>query len=191
MISSSQLSVGIIIKLNSKLYKVESAVKISILKGTPFIKTKLKELINDSVREKNFKLDQKIEDVKLEEHMVEYLYSEGKEHVFLDVFNFDQVRIKEEILKKAISFLKEGIQLKGFFYDNKVYFVELPQFLELMVVKIEENDKSKKEEIKQTDSSNVKKAVLETGAIILVPLFIEVGDVIKIDVPLNEYIQRV
>jgi len=96
----------------------------------------------------------------------------------------EHVLISAKILKNAINYLKEGIQLKAMFYGNSIFTIELPQFLELMIVKVEKMDEKK-------GSSATKKAILETGAEITVPLFVEMGDIIKIDTHTNEYIQRV
>lgn len=185
MITSNNIVPGMTISLDGKVYRVESSVKVSMTKGSPFIKTKLKDLITEQQTEKNFKLDQTIEEVFLEEHFLEYLYPEGKNFLFLDIGNLEQVVVLAKILGDKINYLKEGVQLKAMFYGNSVFSVELPQFLELMVIKTE--SASKKVKV----SNNTKKATLETGAIVDVPLFIEVGDIIKIDTFENEYIQRV
>ena len=184
MAVSNQISPGMTIKVGNKVYRVESSVKVTVTKGTPFIKTKLRDLKTDVITEKNFKLDQAIEEVALVEHQLEYLYPEDKKYIFLDIGNLDHVIIGVDVLSDAINYLKEGVQLKAMFYGDTVFSVELPQFLELMVVKTKDNDE-------KNASSNTKQAILETGAKIKVPLFIEVGDVIKVDVQTNEYIQRI
>ncbi len=185
MTTSNQISPGMTIKIGKKVYRVESSVKVTVTKGTPFVKTKLRDLMNDEVIEKNFKLDQAIEEVSLVEHPLEYLYPEGKDYLFLDIGNLEQVLVSTAVLGDAINYLKEGIQLKAMFYGDSVFSVELPQFLELMVVK------TQGDESKLTMSNGTKTAVLETGAKVDVPLFIEIGDIIKVDVHENEYIQRV
>jgi len=185
MTTSNQISPGMTIKVGKDVYRVESSIKVTVTKGTPFIKTKLRDLKTDEIIEKNFKLDHSIEEVSLVEHKIEYLYPEDKEYIFLDIGNLDQVKIGADVLSDSIHYLKEGVQLKSMFYGDTVFSVELPQFLELMVVKTKDNEE------KAGASSNTKQAILETGAKIQVPLFIEVGDVIKVDVQTNEYIQRI
>jgi elongation factor P len=130
-------------------------------------------------------LDQEIKEVSLEERELEYLYPEGKGYLFLDVDNLEQVLIPSSILIDKINFLKEGIIVKAMFYGESVFSIELPIFLELMVVKTEPVSE------KVSVSNSLKKAILETGAEVEVPLFIETGDIIKIDTQINEYIQRV
>lgn len=182
---TTQIHPGMTIQLDGKIFRVESTVKVSPPKGNPFLKTKLRDLVSDALIEKNFKPDQSIEEVALIEHDLEYLYPEGKVYVFLDVETLDQIRIQSEVLKDAIDYLKEGTQLKAIFYGETVFSVELPQFLELMVVKTEANEGA------QAQSNTTKLAVLETGAKIQVPLFIETGDIVKVDTQENQYIQRV
>jgi elongation factor P len=185
MITSNQITPGMTLKVEGKIYRVDSSVKVTVAKGTPFIKTKLRDLISDAVTEKNFKLNQEVEEVSLVEHTLEFLYPEGKEFLFLDVGDLEQVKISPRILGDKINLLKEGAQIKAMFYGDSIFSIELPQFLELMVIKIEHKD------AKVKGGSAIKLAVLETGAKVEVPAFIEVGDVIKIDSHTNEYVQRV
>ncbi len=185
MTKNGQISPGMTINIEGKIFRVESCVKVAVTKGTPFIKTKLRDLMTDNVIEKNFKSDQIVKEVSLVEHQLEYLYPEGKNYLFIDISNLEQVLVPSKILGNAVHYLKEGIQVKALFYDETIFSIELPQFLELMIVKTEgDNEK--------IQMSNVtKQAILETGAKIEVPPFVEVGDVIKVDVHKNEYIQRV
>lgn len=172
------------LSLNNKLYRVESCVKVTVPKGTPFIKTKLRDLVSQDLVEKNFKLNQPITDVSLVERKLEYLYMEGKDYLFLDIGNLDQVLIPSTIIGNKVSYLKEGVDLKAAFYGTTVFSVELPQFLELLVVKTEQGDA-------KSIAAGTKLAMLETGAKIEVPPFIEAGDIIKVDTKTDEYIQRV
>lgn len=182
--TSNQLTPGMTIAIGNNLYKVESSIKVTLPKGTPFIKTKLKDINTHETIEKNFKLNQPVKNVSLIERKLEFLYPEGDEFLFLDVVDLDQVAIPRAIVGDKINFLKEGVELKALFYGDTIFSVELPQFLELMVSKIENDIKKKK-------SNEDRVAVLETGAKIVVPPFIEVGDIIKVDTKQEEYIQRV
>ena len=182
---SNQIAPGMTISVDDKIYRVESAVKVSVTKGVPFIKTKLKSLTSDKVIEKNFKLDQAVEEVSLVERELEYLYMEGKEYLFLDINNLEQVLVDPEIITDKINFLKEGIEVKAIFYGNSIFSIELPQFLELMVSKTQASESP----IHVANATKI--AILESGAKIEVPLFIESGDIIKVDTQTGEYIQRV
>ena len=181
MTTANQITPGMTLNLDGKIYRVESSVKVTVAKGTPFIKTKLRNLIDDSVVEKNFKPDQSIQEVSLIERSLEFLYPEGKEYLFLDIGNLEQVLVPSQVLSDKVHYLKEGIGVKAMFYGESIFGVELPQFLEIMVVKTET----------PAPGATTKNAVLETGAKLAVPLFIESGDVIKVDTTTNEYIQRV
>lgn len=169
------------ISLNGHLYRVESCVRVSVPKGTPFIKAKLRDIESNGLVERNFKPDQNIKDVALAERRLEFLYPEGKDYLFLDIGNLNQVLVPGGIVGPQVNYLKEGVDIKAAFYGDTIFSIELPQFLELMVGKIEGDS-----------SPNANKtAFLETGARIDVPPFVEVGDIIKVDTKTHEYIQRV
>lgn len=185
MSTTHQLTPGMTISLDGNIYRVESCVKVTVAKGTPFVKAKLKNLITDETIEKNFKVGQSIHEVSLAERKLEYLYLEGKDYLFLDVGNLEQVLIPAAIIGDKVNFLKEGIDIKAMSYGESIFSVELPQFLELMVVKTESGEGA------SPLSNGTKKAVLETGATIFVPLFVEAGDIVKVDTHTTEYIQRV
>lgn len=185
MISSNQLSPGMTILVDDKIYRVESVVKVTVTKGSPFIKAKIRELVTDELVEKNFKPNQEVENVSLLEKRLEFLYPEGNDYLFLDLDSLDQVLIGGKVIGDKVNFLKEGIEIKSAFYGEKIFSVELPQFLELMVVKTENSD------LPAHIANATKIAFLETGAKIEAPLFIESGDVVKVDTHSNEYIQRV
>lgn len=185
MTTSNQLAPGMTLSLDGKIYRVDSCVKVTVAKGVPFIKTKLKNLVSDEVIERNFKLNQPIQDVALTERSLEYLYLEGKDYLFLDVGSLDQVLVSSQVIGDKVNFLKEGIELKAMFYGDSIFSVELPQFLELIVVKTEESQSA------AHVANATKLAILETGAKVEVPMFIEAGDIIKVDTQTNEYVQRV
>ena len=122
--------------------------------------------------------------MRLAEKKLEYLYPEAKAHLFLDIDSLDQVLVAQNVIEDKVQFLKEGIQIKAMFYGDQIFSVELPQFLEIMVAKVDDIDQ-------KNFSGTTKFATLETGAKVEVPLFIESGDVIKVDTISVEYVQRV
>lgn len=185
MAGTKQIAPGMTISIGQKLYRVESCVKVSVPKGAPFLKAKLRDLSSGELIEKNFKPDQAVQDVSLMEKKLEYLYLEGKNYLFLDVQSLDQVLVPATIIGDKVNYLKEGVDIKASFHGDSVFSVELPQFLEIMVTKVEAVKNGK------GDRAGVKVALLETGAKIDVPPFIEVGDIIKVDTKTDEYIQRV
>ncbi|MCH9609842.1 MAG: Elongation factor P [Chlamydiales bacterium] len=186
MILSQQVVPGMTLSVSKKFYRVDSSVKVTLAKGQPFFKMKLCDLSTDKSIEKNFKMGQEVEEVSLDERQIEFLYLEGKNYLFLDIGNLEQVFVPSEIIGKQANFLKEGVELMATFYGETVFSVELPQFLELMISKTDSI-----EEGNATAAGATKPAVLETGASVEVPPFIEAGDVIKVDTRTSEYIQRI
>lgn len=184
MVAANQLTPGLVISIGKKMYEVESSVKVTVAKGTPFIKAKLREMENDKIVEKNFKPDQQVQEVTFEEQPLEFLYPENKAFLFLNTNTFDQVLVPQAVIGDKVNFLKEGVDLTASFSGDAVYSVDLPQFLELMIAETEEEDEGPL-------ASETKMAILETGAKIQVPPFIEVGDMVKVDTKTGEFIQRV
>lgn len=182
MTTANQITPGMTLNIDGNIFRVESSVKVTVAKGNPFIKTKLRNLITEEIVERNFKLDQIVQEVSLLERTLEFLYPEGKEYLFLDIGNLENVLVPANVLSEKVHYLKEGIEVKAMFYGDTIFGVELPQFLEIMVVKTEGAP---------SGTSTTKSAVLETGAKVDVPLFIESGDVIKVDTHVGEYVQRV
>jgi len=185
MVASNQLTPGMTVTISGKLYRVDSSVKVTVPKGSPFIKTKLRDLESSQVVEKNFKLNQEIDEVQLQERRLEYLYPEGKQYLFLDIGNLEQVLVPSAIIGSKVNYLKEGIEIKAQMFGTAIFSVQLPQFLELMVVGTDTESAGAR------GSTASKIAQLETGARLEVPPFIEVGDIIKVDTESEEYIQRV
>lgn len=181
MTTANQITPGMTLNMDGKIFRVESSVKVTVAKGTPFVKTKLRNLVTEEVIERNFKLDQIVQEVSLLERALEFLYPEGKEYLFLDIGNLENVLVPANVLAEKVHYLREGIQVKAMFYGDTIFGIELPQYLEIMVVKTEN----------ASGGGTTKKAVLETGAKVDVPLFIEGGDVVKVDTHLGEYVQRV
>src|SRR5579872_4132834 len=107
MLNSNNLAPGVTVSVDGKIYRVESCVKVTVAKGTPFIKTKLRNLVDDSTLEKNFKPDQMVQEVSLIERSLEFLYPEGKEYLFLDVGNLEQVFVPSPVLSDKVHYLKE------------------------------------------------------------------------------------
>lgn len=184
MVQSNNLNPGMTLSLEGHLYRVESAVKVTVPKGTPFIKTKLRDLNSNKVVEKSFKLNLNLKDVTMADRRLEFLYLEGKDYLFLDIGSLEQSLVPASIVADNVNYLKEGVEVKASFFGTTVFSIELPQFLELMVAKVDGKEG-------RGASSGARIAILETGAKIEVPPFIEVGDIIKVDTKTDEYIQRV
>jgi elongation factor P len=103
--ASNQINPGMTISLDGKIYRVESSVKVTVAKGVPFIKTKLKNLVTDEIIEKNFKVDQVVEEVALIERVLEYLYMEGKDYLCLNIEDLEQVLVPASIISDKVNYL--------------------------------------------------------------------------------------
>ena len=184
MILASQLSVGMTISLSGSYYRVESVVKVNVQKTMQLIRAKLRNIVDQEVIEKNFKPTQKLDEVAVAEHKLEFLYPLEGEYVFLDINTLDLVHVDKDIIGESVLFLKEGTEVKSTCCGTAIFSIELPQFLELMVSSIGGVKKT-------AQDGTVRIAKVESGADVEVPLFIEVGDIIKVDTKSKEYIQRV
>ncbi|MCB1113130.1 MAG: elongation factor P [Chlamydiia bacterium] len=182
--TTKPLQAGMTISIGRKLYKVESSVKVTVPKGAPFLKAKLKDVQTGKIIEKNFKPDQPITDVSLQERKLEYLYMEGKDYLFIDIGNLEQVLVPASVIGDRTNYLKEGVDVRASFYGDTIFSVELPQFLELMIADVDTVKGKKKGE-------QIRLGTLETGATMEVPPFIEAGDIVKVDTKTGDYIQRV
>jgi elongation factor P len=182
---TTTLAPGMVISLSNKLYRIESAVKVTPPKGVAFIRTKLRDLTSGQTVERNFKPNQVVEDITLREHRLEFLYTEGDGYLFLDIDTLEKVLVPAAVVGDKASYLKEGVEVVGAFYGEECFAINLPQFLELMVSKAEERKGG------QAVTDRLKSAILETGAAIEVPPFVEVGDIVKVDTSTGEFVQRV
>lgn len=186
MATPTQVTPGMTIAVGKKLYRVESCVRVAVKKGTPFIKTKLRDLSSDEIIEKNFKPSQAIKEVSVSERQLEFLYLEGKDYLFLDIDDLKKIFVSSKVVGENAHYLKEGIQVKATLYGDTVFSLELPMYLELTIVKTEEEEESS-----VPISSVTKSAIVETGAKIEVPSFVAEGDIVKVDTRTGEFIQRI
>lgn len=185
MILAHQLTAGMTISLDEEFYRVESVSKVTVQKTMQLIHARLREVQSGKIIEKNFKTTQKLDEVAIEDHKLEYLYPQDGGHVFLDITTLDLVQVKKDIIGDSVLFLKEGTEVKATCFGTSIFAIELPQFLELMVASIGAPVKSK------SADGAMRKAKLESGAEVDVPPFVDVGDIIKVDTKSKEYIQRV
>lgn len=185
MILAHQLTAGMTITLDNEFYRVESISKVTVQKTMPLIRARLREVQSGKILEKNFKPTQKLEEAAIEDHKLEYLYPQDGSYVFLDITTLDLVKVDKSIIGDSVLFLKEGTEVKATCFGSTIFSIELPQFLEIMVVSIGGALK------KKTADGVLRSAKLESGAEVGVPSFVEVGDIIKVDTKTQEYIQRV
>lgn len=154
-------------------------------KGAAFVRTKYKSLLTGSIREEAFNPSERFPKAHIERKDMQYLYSDGDFYYFMDNETFEQVPLMHDQVEDAIIYLKENDSAEVKFYKGKCFSVEAPNFVQLAVTETEPG-------IKGDTASNVtKKATLETGAVVSVPLFVNEGDIVKVDTRTNEYLSRV
>lgn len=185
MISTSQFKNGIVIILDDQLYILIEFQHVKPGKGPAFVRTKLRNLKDGSVISKTFNAGEKFEEAFIEEKKLQYMYNTGDAYHFMDSETYEDLILSKELLGDHANFLKENIQITGSFYKSKLVDIALPIFVELKVEKAEPGLRG------DTAKSTTKTVRLETGAEVQAPLFINEGDIIKIDTRTGAYIGRV
>ena len=184
-VSTSDFRKGLKIELNGEPFLMVDFQHVKPGKGGAFVRTRLKSLISGNVIDKTFRSGEKVETPDLEERAMQYLYPDGDSFVFMDNETYEQLVINKDAMGNATEFLKENTNVNILFHNQKPIGVELPNFVELEVVKTDPGIKG------DTASGGSKPATLETGAVVQVPLFIKEGDILKIDTRDGSYIERV
>ncbi|MDE0899181.1 MAG: elongation factor P [Longimicrobiales bacterium] len=186
MASTADFRNGMVIEIDGDLWAISYFQHVKPGKGGAFVRTKLKNVLTGAVVEKTYRAGEKVNDVRLERRPVNYSYTDGDLYYFMDAQTFDLIPIAADLLgENQLKFLKENMPCEGLVHDEKVISVELPQFVELLVTETDPGFKG------DTAQGANKPAKLETGATINVPLFVEQGDVLKIDRREEKYLSRV
>ncbi len=185
MIDVNELRKGVTFELDSQLYKVLDYHHNKPGRGAATIRIKARNLRTGATIEKTFGSGERVQDVRLEYHNVQFLYSDGNLYHFMDMQTFEQPAIQKDIIGEAAVFLKEGVEVKLTLFENEPLDVELPTNVDLLVVKSENAVRG------DTATGVTKKVVLETGAEVNTPNFVEEGNVIRVDTRTGEYITRV
>lgn len=185
MISSNDFKTGLTLELDGQLYTIVDFQHVKPGKGSPFVRTKLKNIKTGYTVEKTFNAGEKLNRAHIERMEMQYLYSTGSEYVFMDKNTYEQHHFNAEVLGDAAKYLKEGMNISVQSHEGAFFGVEVPNFVELKVVATEPGFKGDRV------SGATKPATLETGAVIQVPLFVEIGDVIQVDTRTHQYLKRV
>ncbi len=155
-------------------------------KGGAFVRSKLKNVRTGAVTDKTWTAGERVNEIRLERRPVQYSYSDGQFYHFMDMESYDDIPLNGELLgDDQLKYLKEGMECQGLVHDGKVILMELPFFVELEIVETEPGLRG------DTASGGTKPAKLETGAVVQVPLFVEQGDVVKVDRREDKYLTRV
>jgi len=185
MISSNDFKTGLTIVVDTNLWQIVEFLHVKPGKGAAFVRSKLRNVITGQVLEKTFRAGEKVETAHLERREMQFLYTDGEEYTFMDNHSFDQVGITKAQIGDQVKYLKEQMNAQVMFHDGKVIGVDLPSHVELKVVDTPPAEKG------NTAQGGTKPATLETGAVVNVPFFVEVGTTIRVDTRDNKYLDRV
>ncbi len=185
MVSAGDFRNGLTIEFEGNVYQVIEFQHVKPGKGAAFVRTKLKNIKNGGIVEKTFRPTEKCPQAHIDRADMQYLYNDGDLYHFMDVETYDQIALNTEDVGDALKFVKENEMVKMLSHNGQVFSVEPPLFVELEVTQTEPGFKG------DTSTGATKPAVVETGAQINVPLFVEIGDKIKIDTRTGEYLSRV
>jgi len=185
MISVNDFKTGVTIEIDGQAYQVVDFQHVKPGKGAAFVRAKLKNVKTGGTIEKTFRGGEKVPRAQLDRRDMQYLYNDGESYVFMDNQNYEQLSITTEQIGDGIKWLLENMNIQVLFFQNNIIGIELPNFVELKVVDTEPGIKG------DTATGATKSATLETGATVQVPLFINTGDVLRIDTRTGEYMERV
>lgn len=185
MIDVNDLRKGVIFELDNSLFRVLEYTHHKPGRGNAIIRIKARNLRTGSTIEKTFNSGDRIQDVRLDYHNVQYLYKDGDNFVFMDGETFEQPTIPGELVAESAGFLKEGMEVKITFFQNEPLDIELPTSVDLKVVQADIAVRG------DTATGVTKKVTVETGAQVDVPIFVKEGDTIRVDTRTGEYVTRV
>lgn len=185
MISAGDFKNGVTFELDSQVYRVVDFQHVKPGKGAAFVRTKLKNVITGAALEKTFNPTEKVEEAQIDRKDMQYLYNDGEIYYFMDNDTYEQLPLNKEELGDTLKYLLDNMVVKVLSYKGKVFGVEAPMFVELEVTYTEPGFKG------NTSTGTMKPATLETGYTVNVPLFVEIGDKIRIDTRSGDYMERV
>ena len=185
MITTNDFRTGSAFEMDGQLVTILNVEHIKLARGSAVIKAKLRNILSGSIFEQSFRSGDKFKVVRIEKSEATYLYSDGDHFHFMDTASYEQVALNREMVADVLPFLKEGNPVSILRYVDQVIGVELPITVELAVAETEPGARG------DTVSGVTKPAVLETGATVQVPIFVNQGDVLKIDTRSGTYMERV
>ena len=184
MISSNDFRTGTSIELDGSVWRVIEFLHVKPGKGSAFVRTKLKNAQTGSTVEKTFRAGETVPQAVLEKNTMQHTYKEGDQYVFMDMETYEESRLNEEQIGDRVKYLKEEMEVTVLMWNDKVLEVELPNSVSLEVTQTDPGVKG------DTATGGTKPATVETGAQVMVPLFISQGEIIKIDTRNDTYLGR-
>ena len=182
---AGDLRKGNVFELDNQVFRVVDFQHVKPGKGAAFVRTKIKNVITGAVLERTFNPSEKLQGAEIEKREMQYLYNDSGIYYFMDNETYEQTPLNEEQLGDSLKYLKENMNVKILSFKGKVFAVEPPMFVELEVTYTEPGFSG------NTTTTSGKPAKLENGLEISVPLFVEIGDVLRIDTRTGEYMERV
>jgi elongation factor P len=185
MADTSDFRNGMILDMNGVYWVIAEFQHVKPGKGGAFVRTKIKNLLTGQVKEHTFRAGERVTDVKVVRRDFQYLYSSGDMYYMMDGETYDQIPLSEAMVEDVKDYLKENLNVVILMEDNRPLLVELPNFVELTVQSTAPGVRG------DTAQGGAKPATMETGLVVSVPLFIEEGDVLRIDTRTGKYVTRV
>lgn len=184
MISSNDFRTGVTIELDGAVWRVQEFLHVKPGKGSAFVRTKLKNVQTGSVVERTFRAGETVPQATLEKRSMQHTYKDGDQFVFMDMETYEESRLNEDQIGDRVKYLQEGMEVNVITWDGQVLEVELPNFVVLEVTQTDPGVKG------DTATGGTKPAIVSTGAQVMVPLFISIGERIKIDTRNDSYLGR-
>jgi len=184
MVDTNSFKNGMHIELDAKVWRIVEFQHVKPGKGGAFVRTKLKNVRNGAVLDRTFRADEKVKVAVIDKREMQFLYREGPDYVFMDNESYDQLYVPSDSIGDAVNFLKEGDTAVLPMYKDEIVGVELPAAVELVVTDTEPGMQGDRV------SGARKAATLETGLIVQVPLFVNIGDTVKVDTRSSDYLSR-
>jgi elongation factor P len=184
MASTADFRNGMVLDLEGGLYQIVYFQHVKPGKGGAFVRTKLKNVTSGAVIDRTFRAGERVEEVRIERRPLQYLYNTGDIYYFMDLDTFEQHPLAVATLRDQSKFLKESTTVDVLFHEGRILLVELPNFIELEVTETDPGVRG------DTATGGTKPARLETGAVVQVPLFVNVGDRIRVDTRTEQYLAR-
>ena len=185
MISAGEFRNGTTFEMDSQVFKIVEFQHVKPGKGAAFVRTKLKNVMTGAVLERTFNPTEKVQEAQIERKDMQYLYSDGEMYYFMDNETYEQLPLGKDDLGDTLNYLTDNMMVKVVSYKGKVFGVEPPIFVELEVTYTEPGFKG------DTSTGATKPATLQTGYVVNVPIFVNIGDKVRIDTRTGEYMERV
>jgi elongation factor P len=184
LISTNEFRTGVTIEVDGEIYTVIEFQHVKPGKGAAFVRSKLKNIKTGGVQEKTFRAGEKVARAHIDRREMQYLYNSGDQYTLMDMETYDQMNLSEDQLGDAVKYLKENMELIVHLYQGIPVGVDLPNSVVLEVIETDPGFRG------DTATGGSKPAKLETGVVVQVPFFINVGDALKIDTRTGQYIER-